>query len=122
MEEIKLGPDFSVGELQCPCCKELKMDQETLYKLQVLRYKLGFPLTINSAYRCPKHNATLPKSSDVSQHLKGRAVDINTTKLGGHKKFLLVEAAIAVGMQGIGVYRNFLHLDNRTTQRVLWVV
>ena len=121
MEEIKLGPNFTVSELQCPCCKELKMDQEFLYKLQTMRYKLGFPFLINSGYRCEKYNLSLPKSSELSQHLKGRAVDIDTTRLGGHKKFILIEAAIEVGMNGIGIYRNFLHIDNRVTQRVVWV-
>lgn len=46
--------------------------------LNQLREKLGKPIIINSAFRTPAVNATLPDASKNSWHLQGRAADIRT--------------------------------------------
>lgn len=42
--------------------------------IQEIRDLLGYPIKINSAYRCKKLN-DLVGSKDTSQHLKGQAID-----------------------------------------------
>lgn len=47
----------------------------TVRVLQPLRDGIGYPITINSGYRCNKLNL-LVKGSDTSQHKTGQAADI----------------------------------------------
>lgn len=63
-------------------------EQEVLSNLMVIadlmqevRDLLGFPIKINSAYRCKKLN-DLVGSTDRSQHLKGQAVDFVCPRFG----------------------------------------
>lgn len=50
-------------------------------KLQEIRNILGFPVRINSAYRCLDLNRALG-SKDTSQHIKGQAVDFVCPEYG----------------------------------------
>jgi hypothetical protein len=51
---------FKWAELACKCgCRTAYVEEEALEKLQQLRDFLGKPITINSASRCPIHNAKL---------------------------------------------------------------
>lgn len=47
------------------------------YTLDLIRKELGFPIIINSAYRCVKLNQVVGGVKN-SLHLKGRAADIRT--------------------------------------------
>ena len=76
--------DFFVSDK----AKELKINNETdnlniltclnkvADKLQEIRDKIGVPITINSAYRCPEVNKAVGGSS-TSWHQQGLAADIN---------------------------------------------
>jgi hypothetical protein len=48
-----------------------------LYRMSILRYKYGKPMKVNSGYRTPAHNATIPGASKTSWHTKAAAVDIS---------------------------------------------
>ena len=50
-------------------------------KIQEIRDLLGYPIKINSAYRCLEVNRAIG-SKDTSQHLKGQAVDFICPKFG----------------------------------------
>lgn len=104
--------NFSVEELMCPCCKKANFDPKLLELLQSLRDKVGFALTINSGYRCEKHNKEIG-GSPHSQHLLGKAVDLSIKNLNGEQKHALLNAAFAQGFTGVGIYSNFLHFDVR---------
>jgi len=52
--------------------------------LEPARERLGQPITVNSGYRCPLHNAAVSGVAN-SQHMKGEAADIcccDNRKLG----------------------------------------
>ena len=49
-------PHFLWSELQCPCCRRRGMNARTLERLEAARLIYGKPITIASAYRCPKKN------------------------------------------------------------------
>lgn len=54
------------------------------YTLDLIREELGFPIIINSAYRCAKLNQAVGGVKN-SLHLKGCAADIRTNYENMHK-------------------------------------
>jgi len=121
----KLYPNFTLEEFRCPCrsslCIKDGMEYWFLSALQDLRLQVGFPLKINSGYRCAEYNATLPKSSLNSNHIKGIAVDISTSRLSGSQKHRLLRKAFP-RFTGIGIYTTFFHLDLRHLhEKSLWI-
>ena len=72
---------FKFEEFRCRCCGGLPPDaRENIRALveEVLdpaREILGGPVTVNSGYRCAKHNREVGGVS-ASQHLRGEAADI----------------------------------------------
>jgi len=87
--------DFFVSET----AKKLKIDNETdslailtclmltADKAQEIRDLLGYPLLIDSAYRCKKLNDAV-KGSKNSQHMQGQAIDFICPKFGKPKKIV----------------------------------
>ncbi|WP_444430959.1 D-Ala-D-Ala carboxypeptidase family metallohydrolase [Rhodobacter capsulatus] len=108
-------PNFSPAELACNGTGALRIDPESLDKLQALRDRMGAPLVINSAYRSPLHNRRVG-GAPASQHLQAKAFDI---RLDGHDPHELEAAAREVGFTSFGRYHGprypapFLHVDDR---------
>lgn len=75
-----------------------------------VQQKYGRSFDIVSGYRSPEHNARVGGAKH-SQHIHGNAIDINTSMLSPEEKVRLIEVASAEGFQGIGVYKNNIHLD-----------
>uniref|UniRef100_UPI0018DB80FE D-Ala-D-Ala carboxypeptidase family metallohydrolase n=1 Tax=Xanthomonas citri TaxID=346 RepID=UPI0018DB80FE len=75
---------FKPSEFRCRCgnCdKGFKdMNEGLLRELDNLRERLGTPIIINSAIRCPAHNAAVG-GAPKSQHLLGTATDIRAVGL-----------------------------------------
>lgn len=110
---------FNSVEFKCKCknksCTATEIDLDLVNILQKIRNHFGAEVTINSAYRCKKHNAAVGGAND-SFHMQGRAADI---KVSGVKPKLVAQYAESIGIQGIGLYDNFVHVDTRT-KRFLW--
>ena len=72
---------FKMEEFRCRCCGGLPPDaQENIRALveavlDPARERYGGPVTVNSGYRCAKHNREVGGVS-ASQHLRGEAADI----------------------------------------------
>lgn len=111
-----MSKNFSEDEMKCPCCGVLPK-QELVNALQMLRDRIGRPMTINSAMRCAKHNAAVGGVPN-SQHTQGIAADIAARN--GLEKYQLVDEAIRAGFHGIGVAETFVHLDLRVAPGVLF--
>ena len=103
-------PNFTVTEVECPCCNKNGVDEDALAKLQALRDEMGRGLKINSAYRCAKHNDSVGGGTR-SQHLLGKAFDISVRGWPQEERMKMVEAAEEIGFTGFGYYDNFLHAD-----------
>ena len=107
---------FLWSELACKCgCRNIYIQDEAIDKLQKARDIIHTPLIINSAARCPLHNAKVggaPKSQHrATKHRPSTAFDIS---LRGVDKEELIEAARLAGFKGFGInYNTFLHVDNR---------
>jgi zinc D-Ala-D-Ala carboxypeptidase len=110
--ETTRWPNFTPKELSCKCCGEYYHDPSSLDKLQKLRTIINKPIILNSAHRCVDHNAKQPGASKNSRHLK-IAFDIS---LNNHNPISVLTTALLVEFKAYGIYRSFLHLDNRPTK------
>jgi zinc D-Ala-D-Ala carboxypeptidase len=107
---------FTDEELRCKCCGKLEMDDVFRDRLSWVRETAGFPLLIDSGYRCPKHNAEVGSTS--TNHTKGLAVDV--LNLDHNLRYRIIAAAIRSGILGIGIGNNYLHLDTNRIIPSIW--
>ena len=115
--------NFKLKEFECKCECDMPLEvYENIIKLasqlQFLRDYTGRPITINSAYRCPEHNAKVG-GSKTSQHLLGKAADITIQSLKPAEVYALIEELIDMGHMlqgGLGLYDTFVHYDIRKTK------
>ena len=115
--------NFKLKEFECKCECDMPLEvYENIIKLasqlQFLRDYTGRPITINSAYRCPEHNAKVG-GSKTSQHLLGKAADITIQSLKPAEVYALIEDLIDMGHMlqgGLGLYDTFVHYDIRKTK------
>jgi uncharacterized protein YcbK (DUF882 family) len=115
--------NFKLKEFECKCGCDMPLEvYENIIKLasqlQFLRDYTGRPITINSAYRCPEHNAKVG-GSKTSQHLLGKAADITIQSLKPAEVYALIEQLIDMGHMlqgGLGLYDTFVHYDIRKTK------
>lgn len=108
---------FKIEEFACPCCKVQKMDQVVMDKIDLIRAKMDTPLKINSAYRCPSHNAAVSGKSN-SLHLKGQALDVCISKFSAEQKRQFLDL-VSQAFCGIGIGKTFIHMDIGAEK--LWV-
>ncbi len=113
-----LTNNFTQEEMICPCCSVAKMNMLFMMKLQTLRDVLCFPLILNSAFRCEKHNSEI-NGAPESRHLQGQAVDITLRNLSPAQKSLLISNALTI-FDGVGLCKTFIHVDTREGVKALW--
>ena len=105
---------FMYSDFICPCCDTLKI-VPGFYRhvslLERLRREGGFPIAVNSAFRCRSHN-TKVGGAPRSWHLVF-ATDIRPEDGDPEKLALLHKIALDLGFGGIGRYDTFIHLDLR---------
>lgn len=105
--------NFKVKEFACKDGSDkILIDMELVEKLQVIRDRVGKPVTVNSGYRTATHNAKVGGATK-SQHLLGKAADI---KVSGYPAETLAVIAEEVGFRGIGIYTWGIHVDTRETK------
>ena len=89
--------------------------KELATNLQVLRDELKAPITINSGYRSPSHNARVG-GAKRSQHLLGTASDIVVSGHTPQEVAIVIEELIRKGKMkqgGLKAYNSFTHYDIR---------
>lgn len=85
---------FKLDEFRCRCCGGLPPDaQENIRALvdavlDPARERYGGPVTVNSGYRCVKHNREVGGVS-ASQHLRGEAADIRCADIRRLKQIII---------------------------------
>ena len=119
MNNFQISKNFNLQEFECshPDHRHVKVDDKLVEKLQILRDKLGKPLTINSAYRCEVRNKQVGGAKN-SQHLYGKAADISLHNINMPIE-RLEKLAESIGFDGIGLYNTFIHLDTRGGNSVI---
>ena len=95
------------------------MDQRLLTMLDACRREAGIPFILNSAYRSEEYDRAKGRTTNSAHH-RGLAVDIRATD--GATKYKIVEAALFVGFNRIGIGSTFIHLDcdESLPQNVIW--
>lgn len=121
-----LTKNVSRHELRCRCgkCDSQTMDWETLTVVQRacshFEKVLGVSkvtLLINSAHRCPTHNKNVGGASK-SKHVNGTAMDIRIKGVTPKELFDYFDKEYP-NKYGIGLYKNFTHIDSRK-ERARW--
>lgn len=119
-----LSKNFSEEEMSCRCCQTLPeqgISTTLLEGLEQLRERIGKPIHISCAYRCPKHNAEVGGVPN-SQHVDGTAADIYVDGMGVYELANICKEIF----DGIGEYyqQEFVHVDMRdggkSTGTYLW--
>ena len=80
------------------------------------------PITVLSAYRTPEWNKKIG-GAKLSQHVQGRALDLKPPEgLTVLQFYRLIKANYTdFGINGIGLYATFVHVDIRPSNRlVVW--
>jgi len=94
------------------------MNEGFLQKLDLLRDLCGFPFVITSGYRSPEHPVEARKSTPGT-HAKGIASDIACSS--PERRGAIVKNAIGLGFKGIGVAKDFIHVDTRDSEElIMW--
>lgn len=95
------------------------INEGSLLRLDRARQIAGIPFVVNSSYRSPAYEVSKGRSG-TSAHCLGRAFDIKCRS--SRERYLIISGAIAAGFSRIGIYPNFVHLDDSTDhdQCVIW--
>ena len=114
----KLSTNFKVKEFACTDGSDpIFIDSELVNVLQKIRSHFGKSVTITSAYRTPGKNKAVGGQA-YSQHLYGRAADINIKGVTPKKVAAYAETLLK-NKGGIGIYSTFTHIDVRS-QKARW--
>lgn len=78
--------------------------------------KLGTetPMNLNSGYRSPKTNGSLPGAAKQSQHMHARATDLSHPSIPASE---IHKAAMSDWVGGVGRYDTFCHVDSGAKRR-----
>ncbi|MEM7047898.1 MAG: D-Ala-D-Ala carboxypeptidase family metallohydrolase [Pseudomonadota bacterium] len=122
---VRRWPNFAPEEVACrgcapdaPCRRNrLAVDPQAMDCLQALRGRIGRPLRINSAFRCPYHNKRVG-GAVRSRHRYGDAFDVSVIGWRKEDKRRLYDGARGAGFNGFGLYGSFLHID--TSRPRIW--
>ncbi len=118
INDFQITPDFNLREYASPDTEEVKIDARLVTIIQLIRYRMGCEVTVNSGYRTPEYNHKVG-GAIASLHLKGLAVDVTPEDKNLVKLFKI--AAEFEEVRGLGIYKSHVHIDLRTTERVFWV-
>jgi len=108
---------FSISEFECKYSGLNEMDEEFLNRLDRLRGLCGFPFVITSGFRSTMHPVESVKEKGGT-HTQGIAADIAISN--GLERYKIIKFALQLGFTGIGVAKNFVHVDTRKTTPVIW--
>lgn len=110
--QTKLSNNFKVSEFACKDGSDvIFIAPELVDVLQKIRDHFGKPVNINSGYRTNFHNNRIGGAKQ-SQHLYGTAADIYISGVSPEDIAAYSETLLS-GTGGIGIYKNFVHVDVR---------
>tara|TARA_R100001443_G_scaffold115789_1_gene134373 strand:+ start:493 stop:885 length:393 start_codon:yes stop_codon:yes gene_type:complete len=107
---------FTYDEMACKNCAHCgglsNMNETFMIKLQSLRDACGFPLPVNSGFRCKQKNIDCG-GHENSGHLTGEAADLRCDR---DKARVVIQKAIEMGFS-VGIQQKgngrFVHVDTK---------
>ena len=108
---------FDLSEFDSPDDNDSgdNMDINFVRKLDEAREIAAIPFKVNSGYRTPFHNTKVGGVKD-SSHIKIPCCAVDIKAEDSRTRFLIISAAIQVGINRIGIGNNFIHLDADKTK------
>jgi uncharacterized protein YcbK (DUF882 family) len=108
-----LSTNFHTSEFACKCgcgfgTGPSEVSARLIVLLEAIRADIGRSVFLESGCRCPSHNEN-EGGVENSAHTLGEAADIRAT--GGTAKHEIQKAAYRHGAMGVGVGKNFVHVD-----------
>ena len=120
MRDEQLTENFRRSEFACKgrgCCHgSAPVDKRLVVLLQRIRREVGAVITVNSGFRCRRHNAGVPGSHPESYHTLGWAADITTLAMDAAHLHDICAAVISDAGYGFALLystQNFVHVDIR---------
>lgn len=115
-EDYKLSEHFKLKEFRCKDGSDkVIIDDMGIELLESLRMFGGKPLHIVSGYRTASYNEKCG-GAKKSYHIAGQAWDVY---MDGVDMITLAIWGAMMGARGIGIYKNWVHLDTRD-DRYVW--
>ena len=109
---------FKIEDFNCQVTGNNEMSEEFIHRLDELREACGFPFVITSGYRDPVGHPIEARKKEPGPHGQGIAADVAV--MGGVQRRAILENALKLGFDGIGVAKTFVHIDDRKTTPVIW--
>lgn len=115
---VKIMKYFKIKEFACKCCGKIPAEAQkkvtTLVDnlLDPAREVLGYPIYVNSGYRCEKNNERVGGVRN-SQHRLGEAADLHCK----HNKALIAVITQIGDFDQLIIYRTFVHVSYRSFER-----
>lgn len=116
----KLSEHFNVREFRCGDGSDpIFVDTELVEVLENIRTHFGKPVTITSAFRTAAHNATVAKAAKYSQHLYGKAADIQVQGISVETVYAYADklfgerGGVGIYPPGLGRANGWVHVDVR---------
>ncbi len=111
-----LSEHFSKAEFACNHCGKLHPSGvmpplELLDILEGVRAHFGVPVSVNSGYRCPTHNANVG-GANASRHMEGDASDIMVKGVSPSAVYDYLNRSMG-SAGGLHEYDTFTHVDTR---------
>lgn len=113
----QVAPFFQAQEFTDRITGEHGTKISFIEKLSELRQACGFPFIINSGYRTSGHPIEKIKKIPGT-HTQGIAADIRVTN--AIQRGCIINHALKLGFNGIGVHKYFVHIDMRIGPPVIW--
>lgn len=109
---MKLSDNLSLSEVASKCgTNVVRVHPYMPIMFQAIRNEFGAPITINSGYRSPQHNANVGGATE-STHVYGMALDLSASDLSALDK--AIQTVIEQNKAYIGGYKRyktFIHVD-----------
>ena len=116
----KLSEHFNVREFRCRDGSDpIFVDTELVEILEKIRTHFGKPVAITSAFRTAAHNATVAKAAKYSQHLYGKAADIQVQGISVETVYAYADKLLGnaggcgIYPPGLGRANGWVHVDVR---------
>jgi uncharacterized protein YcbK (DUF882 family) len=101
----------------CGCGADIRIDVRD--KFNRIRERFGKPLTVSGPTRCPAQNKKVGGAAN-SRHMHGDALDIYTVGFSDMERIRLIAIAVELGATGIGVHKQFTHIDFGHNELTVW--